>query len=320
MRDLLRRNSFDTRRTEFRRLVIGVAAILSASISWHVLRLPIVSWIAHSSVGCPSRAVIIASVLRREHQTVPANNELTYRQGQPYPTKWLWTHWFPEPGWIVWESVREVEKTGSNSQIYKWMITVADHNLELVGSLGTARNILAAPVNDFDGDGQWEVVLQYDATPWEKAKEQHIKRWAVIRLGHDSNEIVWIGLSDFLLWSQKSTRIKPIWRDEDDDGVMELVFVTVKVKKLPNGELGFDPPTTVAVFEWDRVEGILRPRLLPDDSGIISWTPPADGGIQVEQDAEMKEVLAGLLPVPEGFGFRRASIPADPPQDTPDSP
>lgn len=274
-------------------MVVVLVAVLVASALWYSLRPVAVAWIARTSLGCPSRAPIVAAELRGRYDTIPTDGEINVKN--PFPWTRLTTSFFPEPGWILWESVRETEQLGDNSWLYHWRTTFADHNSDFVGSIGTIQRPRVAPAQDIDGDGLWEIVLQFQATPWANPNGPDVKRWAVVRLGQDYNEIVWIGLSDFLLWSQKSTRIKPIWRDEDGDGVKELVFVTVVFRRLPQGGVGFDPPNTVAVFEWDRAGGVLLPRSLPQDSGIITWTPPGAKPLRVEQDADIESVLADLL-------------------------
>lgn len=318
MNDLFHRNSVDDKHREIRRLVIVSVAVLVASASWYSLRPVALTWIARTSLGCPSRAPIVAAALRGRYDTIPTDGEINAID--PFPWTRLRTYFFPEPGWILWESVRRREPFGDGSMLDHWRTTFADHNFDFVGSIGTIQRPLVAPAQDIDGDGRREIVLECRATPWPDAKSRNVTRWAVIRLADNHNQIAWIGLSDFLLWSRKSTRLKPIWRDEDGDGVDELVFVTVVLKRQPQGGVGFDPPRTVAVFEWDRAGGVIQPRSLPSDSGIITWSPPGAEPVRVERDADIESVLADLLPVPDGFGVSPTTQPPIPPAGQSDSP
>lgn len=310
MNDLFQRRSVDDKQSEIRRMAVVLFAVLVASASWHALRPIALAWIAQTSLGCPSRAPIVAAVLRGKYDTIPTDSEIN--AFTTFPWTRLGTSFFPKPGWVWWESVRETEQLSPNSWLHHWRTTFADHNFDAVGSIGTTLRPLVAPAQDTDGDGCWEVVLETQATPWQEAKNRNVKRWAIVRLGENHNEVAWIGLGDQSLWSRKSTRIKPIWRDEDGDGVDELVFVTVVVKRLPQGGVGFDPPTVVAVFEWDRAGGILLPRLLPQDTGIMTWTAPDAESVRVEQDADIESVLNDLLPVPDGFGVAPGAAPSTP--------
>ena len=310
MSDFFHRGSPRDKRREVSRLVIALITVLAASVVWHLLRPAATSWIARSSLGCPPRSRIIAAALRPKFETVPVQHEYLNASGFPYPGLSLWSLWRPERGWIMWESVRHRERISGGGSLDHLKITLVDHNFDLLGTAGIRRTAMVAQPGDSDGDGRWELVFELGATPWQDYQTQDVQRWAVIRLGYDHNEIAWIGLSDHLLWSQKSTRIKPIWRDEDGDGIDELVFVTVVVKRLPQGDLGFELPKAVAVFEWDRPGGVLQPRSLPEDAGIISWTPAEEEPVRAEIDADIESLLSELLPVPQGFGVSPASAPA----------
>ncbi len=317
MNDLFHRGSSHNKRREISRSVLALFAILAASALWYLLRPAAISWIARTSLGCPSRAPIVAAVLRESYDTIPTDGEIN--ASDPFPWTRLATYIFPEPGWVAWESVRETKQLRDSSWLYHWRTTFVDHDFDLVGSIGAMQRPLLTPAEDIDGDGRWELVLEFQATPWENSKSPNVKRLAVVRIGKDDNQIAWIGLIDADWWSRKLTRIKPIWRDEDGDGVKELVFVTVVYKRLPQGGAGFDPPTTVAIFEWDRPGGVLRPRSLPEDAGIISWTPFQSEPVRAEIDADIESLLAKLLPLPEGFGVHPAPPPANSPSTPSDS-
>ena len=319
MNDLFQRGSPRDKRGEIRRLVVALITILAASAVWHLSRPAAISWIARSSLGCQPRSRIIAAALRPKFETVPVQHEYLNASGLPYRGLSLWSWWRPERGWIMWESVRHRERTAGGGWLDHLKITLVDHKFDLLGEAGVNRTVIVAQPGDRDGDGRWELVFELSATPWQDYPNRDVQRWAVIRLGDDHNEIAWIGLSDHLFWSQKSTRIKPIWRDEDGDGVKELVFVTVVFKRLPQGGVGFDPPSTVAVFEWDRSGGVLQPRSLPEDAGIISWTPFQSEPVRAEIDADIESLLAKLLPLPEGFGVHPAPPPANSPSTPSDS-
>jgi hypothetical protein len=168
------------------------------------------------------------------------------------------------------------------------------------------------PPADADGDGRWEVLGETLAVPLDSLKQRDVRRWAVIRLGTTSNQIVWVGLVDANVWSRRRARLKPIWRDEDGDGVAELVFVTLVINFTPQRTLTCPPPQTVAVFGWDRPGGVLREQTPAADQSVISWNPP-QSALEVPVDADLEPILADLLPVPDGFGLSPSTQPASAP-------
>jgi hypothetical protein len=97
--------------------------------------------------------------------------------------------------------------------------------------------------------------------------------------------------------------VDPIWRDEDGDGLRELVFVTRVLTQDPLFGLGYEPARTVAVFEWSSVGGVLRAREVPRDCGVIGWSRATVGPIW--PTVPIWSIASQLFPVPEDFGKSR---------------
>ena len=317
MSDLLHRHKYDSRRQEIRRIAIAVVLILATSGTWYAVRPFLVCWAARSSVGwltpgfCehPGRHRLLAAALRASNPCVPEDRDL-------FGEDWshLDSHCLPRPGWVAWPSGFKERRNPDGSYMnYFARFNYADHRLHAKGGINWPW-LPDAPPGDMDGDGRWELVICDSAT--EDDEDRYVSRGAVVRLGETRNEIAWIGLVDSNLWAKTATRVKPIWRDEDHDGRRELVLVTVVYVVLPGGRGSFQPPKTVAVFEWDSPGGTLVPRHLPDDCGILPWTPPGGRPVPIAPDEELEPVLGDLHPLPEDFGTRW-NPPSLPPTSTP---
>ena len=248
MTSILERDSFDARLIEYRRIAVLVVGALVAAAAWHGIRGHLVHAAACSSVGCLGREGLIAAALRRVDPQFPDEPQ-------------LWNYNLARPEWIAWSSVRETIPLGDGSWLPKWQVKVADKSLTLKGVIAGDR--LALPPADADGDGFCEVVQEF--YPDLDDPQEVLRWWAVVRLGEEDNEIVWAGMIDTSVWRSRQKRLKPIWRDVDDDESDELVFITVETARTPDGGIVFKPPQTIAVFEWTSPGGTLHPRLLPDD-------------------------------------------------------
>jgi len=301
---MLQRHSSESLRSECRRELIVVSLLLVASAGWYALRPALIRQTAIQSVGCPGREHLLAVAIRQAGFRI-------LEDGRPVSAGVegrVFTHCLPRPGWVLWES----------EALEQPCLAFADQHLRLQGTVRSEEGI-AAPPGDMDGDGRWEIVLRYSPIPEEDPDVRYLRGWTVVRLGSANNEIVWLGMTDCNLWSSRGARVKPIWRDEDGDGQKELVFVTVVTVNLPGRRIGFKPPQTVAVFEWDAPGGVLRPRLLPTDCGVVSWKPTESGPVEVAWDVELEPLLRQLHPVPEGFGQSAATAPATSPSTAPAS-
>lgn len=285
MNDVFQRDSYDPRGIEARNLAMVVIILVVSSAAWHGIRGLVLYRVACSSIGCVARRELIAAALRPAHPNVPDHPQ-------------FWEFNVARPTWIAWSSARDNTHSGDDSELQRRQVTVADRQLKVRGMIGADR--LSSPPDDPDGDGRCEVVLRFDLRG--DNGQLIIRRWAVVRLGKEINEIIWVGLADANAWGVRRAAVRPIWRDEDGDGIREFVFTTLEIFRRPQAEWGFKPPNTVAVFAWDAPGGMLHPRSMPDDGSILSWTPPEKGPVKVEQDADLDPLLRKLLPVPAGFG------------------
>lgn len=281
MNPVFERSCYDSRRHEMRFLVVTVLVLLVASALWHGVRSTVVYRVACSSIGCPGREPLIADALRHRYA------------GFPDYDPQLWNYSLAKPEWIAWSSVREYVPLGDGSKLPKWQVTVANHNLTVRGVIAKDRLSLLPPA-DRDTDGLCEVVMEIG--PPQDDVQQDFVWWVVLRLGNEHNEIVWIGLMDESIWHSRRIRLKPIWRDEDGDGQDEFVFITVETVRTPVGGIIFKPPETIAVFEWTSPGGVLRTRLLHDDSGIRIWSPDGRVPMRVDQETDLVPLVRELMP------------------------
>lgn len=172
-----------------------------------------------------------------------------------------------------------------------------------------------APAFDRDRDGAPETVC---AAYMRGA--QYAKTFVVVRLAGGTNQIA--GIVRVGVAQLRRSSVYVVWRDEDRDGLEELVVRAAVFQPAPKGGPTLGSAETLAVLAWNHPGGVLRPVQLPDDGSVIAWTP-ADGqphGIPVT--AVVDEVCDELLPVPEGFGAvtQPASAPVTLPATQPQSP
>ena len=306
MRQCLHRFAYEPRKREWRRVLVavGLAAVLAAG--WRVVRPRVVHWAALSSIGS-SRVRLLAEALRQKHAAFPADeefwwnfDELLARMGAVM----LVTGTSPRPGWIgIHHPLANPYAFGNGSSA---RVEYFDHRLERIGSHLT-RTMPASPPVDADGDGSVEVIEMYDALPDDDRRD--IAAWAVVRLGVEHNEIVFVALRDYGVWPLTTSKparfsiVVPIWRDEDGDGLRELVFVTRVLTQDPLFGVGYEPARTVAVFEWSSVGGVLRAREVPRDCGVIGWSRATVGPIW--PTVPIGSIASQLFPVPDDFGKPR---------------
>jgi len=277
--DVLRRDSYDTRSTERRRILAAAVCCLLGGTVWHLAGESVLRGLARSSVGCPWREELVAwAVFGREASAFEDEFEYDLRH----------------PSWIAISSTREHDSSLHSASQRDRPIIIVDDELRIRGSIAGAK--LAVPPDDADGDDNCEVVLSYDL----RETEEHVNayRWAVIRIGPQFNEVVWVGLVSGILQG-RSWVVDAAWRGNHAASAHDLTFVSIEVFRTESGKMGFKPAKTVAVFRWDPHDGLLYPRSLPDDGSVVSWTP--ETGVPVGQDDDMYTVLRHLLPVPEGL-------------------
>lgn len=284
MSDILERNSYDARRVEMRRIVIFVASLLVASCLWYIIRKPLTYHLACSAIGCLGREELIGSVVRRNDSTLPYGG-------------WKWYHNFADPDWIAFWSPNSKADVVDSAQSLSRYTTVLDKKLRVQGQI--LGDHLAIAPDDADTDGSSEVVVEFDLR--DGREQVNARRWAVVRLRGEFNEIVWAGLG-CSEWRPRKARVAPLWDDRDGDGIRELTFVTVELMQTPDGRWVYRPPTTVAIFDWDSPGGMLRPRSLPKDGSIIPWANRGNAPVRVPKDAELDILVRDLLPLPPAFG------------------
>jgi len=272
-----------------RRVVVFAASMLVASAVWYIIREPLSYQLACSAIGCLGREELIGSVILRSDSTLPRGG-------------WRWYYDFVRPEWIAFWSPNGNVSLVDNARPLSGYTTVLDRQLRVQGMI--AGDHLAIPPDDADADGLCEVVLEFDLR--DSTEQLNARRWAVVRLGNEFNEIVWVGLG-CSEWRARKARVTPMWEDQDEDGIQEFKFVTVELMQIPGGRWVYRPPTTVAVFDWDSPGGMLRPRSLPKDGSIIPWVTPGDAPVRVAKDAELHVLLRDLLPLPAGFGSEAGS-------------
>ena len=287
------RNCYSPPRPEIRRLAIAAAVLLVFSALWHWGPPLVLRYAAGLSLGWPGRTDLVRDALARGLARSKAAT-LT-------PNTIIWARNSPGGDYVIWNERTALGRPPVHPrERFLHRSHFADHRLRYQGRYTRIRMLTArTSAGDMDGDGKWELVLGTTPTnvygkigtaPRPAARQ---KRFAVIRLGPESNEVVWAGLVNSSLPEDKETRIVPLFRDEDGDGIQELVFITKK--KLPRPKQGFEPPETVAVFEWDRPGGSLRARFLAPHSGLVAWTPPEFPPLRVPRDRALDGAISQAL-------------------------
>jgi hypothetical protein len=307
MSDILNRRYRTSPTVAIRAYAVGLAAMLLASVAWHTLRPSVTRSLARSSVGCEARAKLIAGAIAglypRQRVYVSDGEPMlsSYRQGNQGGVCWLIS---PE----TTSGERPIAAPGAG--------VVADLDLNSRGlvHLKTMQLGVAAPPGDWDADGAFEVssvcIPTGDAF---RNPSTYYCYWVVIRLGGKSNEIVGLaGVSHDV----RANTLGPlaIWQDKSGDGIANWVFVTARYSVNRQERSPFE---RLAVFEWSKPGGVLRPRVLPDDGSVLAWTPPDGRPYRFPADKLVDEVCQELLPVPKDLGAPPASQPASAPTSSP---
>jgi hypothetical protein len=300
MSTTLDRHAHDARRVELRRLAAALVVLAIASLIWHEVRSGLVCRTACSSIGCPARKRVIAAAVRRHTSGFPTDEELfgqrSYTVGERCYS--LSSNCAPPPGYAELSWVREWVPLGKNATVPRWQVAVFDDRLQVRGSV--ASPWVSETPGDMDGDGRWEVVVEYAALSGERVNTDSVSGWAVVRLGAETNEIVWAGIVDLRVWGSPGLQIAPRWQGEGR-GPKELALVGFVSVTLPDGRVEYRPSRTLARFAWDSPGGVLRACEFPGEGGILTWSPGGTRGV-VKPETDLEPVLAKLLPVPPAFG------------------
>jgi hypothetical protein len=279
MSAILERNARDSSKTEHRRLILIAVATAVAAAAWHGSQGPLIHYFATASIGLDARQCLIHAALCRAGLSVSDEPDVH-------------SACLPRPGCVTWTRHGEWTEQDGISYYDGMSMTVFNHRLEMVGRLD--HYLYSVPM-DIDRDGRWEACVMSSAS-----EDGSLDYVAVIQLDPSGNAIMWLGLHDEGPWRTRGVHVWPIWHDEDDDGIRELVFVTMTTTRTALGVYTFKPPETVASFELDPATGLLRTRELPDGCGITPWEPSAGAPVPVGPDADLDALFRELLPLPEG--------------------
>jgi hypothetical protein len=238
----------------------------------------------------------------------PPDEDL-FSDDRAWPHPFLGSTCLPRPGWVMWDRVRATAPPGESWRGPKWQCAIADGQLRFRGSVSTVSLHMAEVPSDVDGDGRWEVVLNYGRISGKAPNARAFGEWVVLRLGADTNEVVWAGVVDLSRWASPSIQVAPRRQDGVGGRAKDLALITFVNTPLPDGRADFHPSQTVAVFGWERPGGVLVPRSLPKDGGMLSWSPPDGKPVKVATDADLEPVLARLLPIPDDFGLAPVTQP-----------
>ncbi|HUU98407.1 MAG TPA: hypothetical protein VM487_21955 [Phycisphaerae bacterium] len=303
MSDIFNRRCRRSPTVAIRAYVVGLAAVLLASVAWHAFHPYVIRALARSSVGCEARVELIAGAIDelypRQRVRVLGGKPMlrSYRQGDRGGVSWL----------MDWGRLRP-----DQAAVAPGLAAVGDLDLNYCGRLRSQAmtgDPQALP-GDWDQDGSIEVM------PFAIAAAERgywSVYWAVVRLGGKANELVGlvaIGSST----AGGAIQATPGWPDEHDDGTFEWVFATMP---RPSADGTTSCAEAIAIFEWTEPGGVLRPRVLPDDGSMLIWTPASGRPYPFPADKLVDEVCQELLPVPEGFGAAPASQPASAPTSSP---
>lgn len=279
MNCVLVRPTRSTWREDLARLALVSALLTAGGIGWHVLRPHLIGAVARSSVGCAARSELLAHVLSGAH---PGQFQDAYRCWSTYGRR-----------------ARLVEcysRVGSEDKV-----SFADHALDPIGSVTCLH--VSGYADDMDGDGRIELAAWLAA--WPPRYPTGVIWSAAVRLGRQDNQV--LGL---LMYPQQgSPALRDAWRDEDGDGLVELVLLAVPI---PGKTTSTQPSPTqaAAVFEWTAPGGILRPRYMPADGSVTFWSPPDGQPLPLASDESLNSVLDRVLAEFSPPGSAPSSSPA----------
>ena len=302
MSDIFNRRCRPSPTVAIRAYVVGLAAVLLASVAWHALRPYVTRSLACSSLGCEPRAKLITGAIDelypRPRAYVLGGEPMlrSFRQGDQGGVSW----------WLDWGQLRPDQAAVARGSIF-----VADRDVDYRGLLRSEAMMDPKALSaDWDQDGTVEVTL-FAFAPAEPG--YFCEYWAVVRLGVEANELV--GLVA-LVRSVPAGSVVPTcaWCDEDEDGTLEFVFARVR---LASAGQPSSRGAAVAVFEWTEPGGVLRPRVVPDDGSMLVWTPPDGRPHRFPADKLVDDVCQELLPAPRDLGAPAASQPASAPTSSP---
>jgi hypothetical protein len=260
MINLLSRPAKPGWRGDCARLVLLSASLAMGAVAWHLLRPTLVTAVARSSVGCDARHRLLDESLR----SVLADR-------------------FPQAYWMRSSCGKRerVINLGAFDPDHANHVFFIDDSLRAIGSV-TAPS-MPGYCDDMDGDGCIEVTVtgctQMAGTSFS----------AAVRVSQ-TNQLLGIVECRGAGSQQSSQATFDVWRDEDGDGLMELVLVAAPV---PWRTSSIQPSAirTIAVFEWTAPGGVLRPRLMPTDGSVTFWSPPDGQPVPFPSDESIDSVI-----------------------------
>ena len=286
MMDLLGRQRRPVRWGWTRWFVMAAVLLVLAGGAWRVVRPWLTVALARTSVGCPERGELLYAALR-----------ILY----------------PDRTWPRQGAVPSERQPGSS--MVRWATprgtwAFADADLKF---LGAARldNMWSTGCADADHDGCLEVVSRCLAARSSGSSNATIWRWVVLRLHAAHNEMLGVVSADWTAVRTAGARfdVAATWREEDGDGLEELVFQGIGYGRLPSGTMGLLPPTVLAVFGWTASAGKLAPRQLPADGSFLAWEPPEGEPVWTFPEQALEPLLDALVPLPDGFGTPPTTVP-----------
>ena len=285
MSDVFLRHRATTRSKEVRHLVLGLTGLLVAGTAWHLLRPTVVDLVARSSLGCEARRYLIAAALIQRYPE------------QSVSIDWLASNCAPWPATVTWAVTDQppAGKALEPTQIH----VLADARLDRLGSFCSYQwtLYLVPPHADRDRDGRLELTCQQvPIVIRDRQLTVAPPGYAVIRVGEQFNEIA--GLIATWEYHGPWTVQYVLWQDQDGDGLDELLVRRQTGTRRAGLPRLWGTPETVAVLEWDRPGGVLRPRYLREDVGLAVWSPPDGEPHGFPTDAVVNDVLRELLPPP----------------------
>jgi hypothetical protein len=274
-------------------VLLGVALVV-ASVCWNIARRPVTFALARSSVGCAGRTKLIASVVTELYPNFPPEGSQDWGL---FPR--LTSYALSTGRMVAWHNT-QIPPHGTQSQVAKPLLHLADGRFQHLGSLRTQAWILPRP----DSGGPQSPVmfaLHYDAVDFRAGSGGGAAPMgcAVVRLEPPSAILTGLVVG---------TRTYPHWVGKNGDRATELEFV--RWIRPQSGSRRIQ--TQIAgVFKLDENDVPVLQESLSSDEFLV-WTPPDGQPVAIPEDIAADEFFRSLLEVPAGFGTTTSSAPAAP--------